>query len=241
MTRSAILILACALSASASLAPDLVGAAEPRPPEQGDTPGAGRGKDGKGRRERDDGRSGTGGTGEGSERRARRDIEGGGGGTRSAEELMRDQPMLEIDWRAGGCGIDGHTRFVAALLSLENRSDLMSLEIWGDAHEYVPYQRVYYYMRVPRAAYVTMFWIGPEKDIFVPFQNLRIPGDRDVKVDPDSIVVPPLGREQWVAVATLEPLPLSCWSTDEGHVAWVQKVKQLPHGVGRWEVRSKTR
>jgi len=204
-----------------------VRAAEPRPPEEA-RPAPGRGKDGKGRRED-------------PERRERRDLEGGAAVVRSALELMRDEPMLELEWRAGGCGIDGHKRFVRALLAMENRSDLMSLEIWGDSHEYVPYQRVYYYMRVPRAAYVTMFWIGPEHDVFVPFQNLKVPADRDVKVDPDSIVVPPLGREQWVAVATLEPVTLTCWTDDAGHLAWVEKVKKLPHGVGRWEVRSKTR
>jgi hypothetical protein len=129
--------------------------------------------------------------------------------------------------------------FVKALLELENPSDLMSLEVWGDSQDYLPYQSVYYFMRVPRAAYVTLFWIGPNQDIFVPFQNLRIPADRDVSVDPDSIIVPPLGREQWVAIATLEPLPLPCVVAEQRHLAWLRKVKSLPHGVGRWEVKSR--
>jgi len=204
----------------------VVHAAEPRPPEG---PEPGRGRDGKARAPRSE-----------PERRERRDIEGGGA-VRTVDELTRDETMLELEWRAGGCGIDGHKRFVKALLGLENDSDVLSLEIWGDTHEYVPFQRVYYYMRVPRASYVTMFWIGPKHDVFVPFQNLRIPADRDVRVDPDSIVVPPLGREQWVAVATLEPVPLECWASDGLHTAWVDMVKSLPHAVGRWEVRSKER
>jgi len=173
------------------------------------------------------------------ERRDRRDPEGGGSAVRSPEELTRAQPMLTLQWRDGGCAIEGHTHFVAELLASDNPSDAMSLEVWGDAHEYVPYQKVYYYLRVPRAAYVTLFWIGPRQDIFVPFQNLRVPADRDVSVDPESIIVPPLGREQWVAVASLEPLPLPCYAAEAAHLGWLQRLRRLPHGVGRWEVWSK--
>lgn len=172
----------------------------------------------------------------------RRDIEGGGASTtevRSIMELTREEKMLELEWRAGGCGIDAHHKFVRALLALENTTQLMSLEVWGDTHEYTPYQRVFYYMRVPRPAYVTLFWIGPKLDVFVPFQNLKIPADRDVRIDPDSIVVPPLGREQWVAIASLEPIPLECVVDEARHLAWIGKLRSVPHGVGRWEVRSK--
>lgn len=170
-------------------------------------------------------------------RRERREIEGGAGGA-SATRLQA-QTELRIEWRQGGCAIEGHARFVKALLATQNQSDAMSLEVWGDAHEYVPFQEVIYYMRVPRAAYVTLFWIGPRQDIFVPFSNLRIPADRDVSVDPDSIVVPPLGREQWVALASLEPIPLPCRVPEREHLAWLERVRAIPHGVGRWEVRSK--
>jgi len=177
------------------------------------------------------------GGGGGEPRRDRRDIEGGDSGG----ALSKGEPMLELVWREGGCSIDGHRTFVKALLALDNVSDAMSLEIWGDAHEYVPYQKVFYYLRVPRVAYITMLWIGPgpNHDIFVPFQNLRIPANRDVSVDPDSIIVPPLGREQWVAVASLEPISLPCYATETDHLSWLQQVRKLPHGVGRWEVRSK--
>lgn len=147
--------------------------------------------------------------------------------------------MLQLVWRDGGCAIEGQRAFVKALLSMDNPSDAMSLELWGDAHEYVPFQKVFYYLRVPRVAYVTVLWIGPDGDIFVPFQNLRIPANRDVSVDPDSIIVPPLGREQWVAVASLEPIGLPCFATETEHLSWLQRLRKLPHGVGRWEVRSK--
>jgi len=202
------------------------GAAEPRPGPEGSPPGL---RPGPAPRRSDD-----------VQRRDRRDIEGGGGGrVRSAEELTRAEPTLMLEWREGGCAIDGHRAFVKSLLGLENPSDAMSLEVWGDAHEYVPYQKVFYYLRVPRTAYVTLFWVGPKQDIFVPFQNLRIPPDRDVSVDPDSIVVPPLGREQWVAVATLEPMPDVCWTSESAHMAWIERMKKLPYGIGRWEVHSK--
>ncbi len=170
--------------------------------------------------------------------RPRRDPEGQSR-ARTADELTRTETELRLVWRDGGCAIEGHRKFVKALLELENPSDLMSLEVWGDSQDYLPYQRVYYFMRVPRAAYVTLFWIGPDQGIFIPFQNLRIPADRDVSVDPDSIIVPPLGREQWVAIATLEPLPLPCDVGEARHLAWLTKVKTLPHGIGRWEVKSR--
>lgn len=165
-------------------------------------------------------------------RRPRRAIEGGGGD-------RPDDKALALEWREGGCAIEGHKRFVKALLASQNPSDAMSLEVWGDSHEYAPFQKVFYYLRVPLAAYVTLFWIGPDLDVFVPFQNLRIPANRDVSVDPDSIVVPPLGREQWVAIATLEPLPLPCYVGEAEHLSWLNAIRKLPHGIGRWEVRSK--
>jgi len=213
------LVLACAL-----VAPHQAPAAEPRPVRQAE------GEDtGRGRRDRQ--------TGDGEPRRDRRSIEGGD----ATSELSKSEPMLSLVWREGGCSIDGHRSFVKALLGLDNTSDAMSLELWGDSHEYVPFQKVFYYLRVPRAAYITMLWIGPgpNHDIFVPFQNLRIPANRDVSVDPDSIIVPPLGREQWVAVASLEPIELPCYATETDHLSWLQRVRKLPHGVGRWEVRSK--
>lgn len=224
--------LGAAVCLALGAAPTAAAPPEPRPAE---------GPDRAPRGGRHDGGPGQPGSGrEGESRRDRRELEGGGGGeVRTKDELTKDEPQLEVHWQAGGCGIDHHGKLVKALLALENESDLMSLEVWGDTHEYLPYQSVYYYMRVPRAAYVTLFWIGPKHDIFIPFQTLRVPADRDVRVDPDSIVVPPLGREQWVAVATLEPLPIDCWGSDEDHVRWVERLKKLPHGVGRWEVRSK--
>lgn len=172
-------------------------------------------------------------------RRPRRELEGGTKRVRTADELTRDERTLAVDWTSGGCAIDGHDTFVQRLLELQNSSDFMSLEVWGDAEEYVPFDRVMYYLRVPRAAYVTLFWIGPKRDVFVSFENLRVPADRDVSVNPDAIVVPPLGREQWVALATLEPFDFPCRGAERDHLAWVGRVVRAPHGVGRWEVMSR--
>jgi len=199
----------------------------PRPALARDRIGVGRGPQPAQRRDADSGLRGT-----------RRDIEGASG-VRRSDERTTSEPMLMLRWREGGCAIDAHRDFVNALLRIENPSDVMSLEVWGDAHEYRPYQQVFYYLRVPRPAYVTLFWIGPRHDIFVPFQNLRIPPDRDVSVDPDSVVVPPLGREQWVALASLEPIVLPCYASEVEHLRWLERLRRLPHGVGRWEVRSK--
>jgi len=168
---------------------------------------------------------------------ARRPIEAGPPGPPAAATEERELHIAPLD--PHGCPLSGYSRLAAALLRLENSSQLMSLEVWGDSHEYAPYQRVIYYLRSPRPVYVTLFWLGPGGDIYVPFSNLRIPANRDVSVDPDSIVVPPLGREQWVAVATLEPLPTPCFAPQERVVAMISGLVGIPSAIGRWEVRSR--
>lgn len=200
----------------------------PRRTDSGGAPDAGP------RGERDGRRSGPDGVGPG-----RRAIEGGGSSVLTSEQLTKTEEMMHMEWRAGGCAIDGESVFVRDLLATQNDTDLMSLELWGDSHEYVPFQKVFYYMRVPRAAYVTLFWIGPRHDVFVPFQNVKVPADRDISIDSDSIIVPPLGREQWVAIATLQPVLIDCDVGQAAHLAYLARVKAIPHGVGRWEVRSK--
>jgi len=140
--------------------------------------------------------------------------------------------------RRDGCQAAGLNRLTAELLSLHNQSDLMSLEVWGDAHAYAPYDRVTFYFRAPRPMYVTLYWIGPEGQVTVPIDNLRIPANRDASVDTGGFIVPPFGREQWVALGTLEPVPLGC-SSEDGLLAGVAGRVKLPHGVGRWEVWSK--
>ncbi|PKN54501.1 MAG: hypothetical protein CVU56_26200 [Deltaproteobacteria bacterium HGW-Deltaproteobacteria-14] len=175
------------------------------------------------------------GTSPGRARFARRPIEGARGA--AAPVTGRELHIAPAD--AHGCPITGYRRLAERLTALENTSQLMSLEVWGDSHEYAPYQRVIYYLRSPRPVYVTLFWLGPVGDIYVPFSNLKIPANRDVSVDPDSVVVPPLGRERWVAVATLEPLPAPCLRSEPELLGVVAGLAAMPYAIGRWEVRSR--
>jgi len=173
----------------------------------------------------------------GRERFGRRGIEGASSPTPAVASARE----LHVELRdAGGCPLTGYPLLVRRLLALKNESQLMSLEVWGDAHEYAPYQEVTYYLRSPRRVFVTLYWIGPDGDIYVPFSNLRVPANRDVSVDADSIIVPPLGREQWVAIATLEPLPRPCGLSETQLLGVAAGLRGMPYAIGRWEVRSKT-
>ncbi|MFO0747658.1 MAG: hypothetical protein U1F43_18630 [Myxococcota bacterium] len=136
------------------------------------------------------------------------------------------------------CDTVGWARVRERLLALENRSSLMSLEVWGDREVYHPGDHVSFFMRSPRGAYVTLWWIGPEGHTVIAMENARIPAERNVLVDTGGVVVPPLGREQWVAIATLEPIPLGCRS----EAAMLQNIERrlaIEHGVAHWDVISR--
>lgn len=137
----------------------------------------------------------------------------------------------------GICHVKDVARLRQRLLELHNTSEAMSLEVWGDTDSYRPHQKVLFHMRVPRAAYVTLYWLAPEGHVTVPLDNVRLPAERDVVIDSGGIIVPPLGREQWVAIATLEPFPVGCTS-EADLIAAVESRLATIHGVGRWEVRS---
>jgi hypothetical protein len=136
------------------------------------------------------------------------------------------------------CRVGFYPAVLRRLLGLRNQSQLVDLEAWGDAANYRPNQKVFFFFRSPRAAYVTLFWIGPHDDMVIPVQNVRIPGQRNVKLHTGGIVVPPLGRERWVAVNTLEPIPIPCQGTEKQVMATLDRIEKIPHGVGRWEVFS---
>jgi hypothetical protein len=175
-------------------------------------------------------------------RHDRRGLDNGGtsrAATVDRDALKRAERLHHVELVDGsGCDLDNHPRLVKALLALRHQSQLMSLEVWGDSHAYRPYQSVTYYMRVPRISYVTLFWLGPKGDAFAPIINLRVPANRNISVDPHSIVVPPLGREQWVAIGTLEPIGFRCAASDQAMVRMLEQTLRLPHAVGRWEVWS---
>ncbi len=137
-----------------------------------------------------------------------------------------------------GCHLRGHTRTRRSLLAWRNTSQLMNLEVWGDTKRYRPGQKVFFFFRSPRDVYVTLFWIGPNGDIVIPLSNTRIEANRDVRIWTGGIVVPPLGRERWVAVSALETMPMRCNQGDSNWLATIKAFKAIPHGVGRWEVHS---
>lgn len=150
---------------------------------------------------------------------------------------LREQP-LELPILSGGCSIRRQPALVERLLGLENTSQALNIEIWGDLRDYNDRQKVLFYMRAPLRMYVTLFWIGPGGEIFVPFDNIAIPDNRNTMVDPDAVIVPPLGHERWVAIATLEPVRLPCGAAESVMLAMVDRAMALPHAIGRWEVWS---
>jgi len=151
---------------------------------------------------------------------------------------VAEEPLLiDLTKVTEGCVVQGYQRLRKRLLGLENVSQIMSLEVWGDIQDYGPYQSALFHLRVPRGSYVTLYWIGPDGSVTVPIENVRIPADRDVTLDPAGIIVPPYGNEQWVAIATLEPMPLGCVSEAVMLAALERRLKAV-HGVGRWAVQS---
>lgn len=151
---------------------------------------------------------------------------------------VAEEPLfVDLTQVTEGCSVRGYGRLRKRLLGLENASQYMSLEVWGDMQDYGPYQKVLFHLRVPRGSYVTLYWIGPEGYITVPIENARIPPERDVTLDTGGIIVPPYGNEQWVAIATLEPMPLGCLAEGVMLAALERRLKAV-HGVGRWSVQS---
>lgn len=151
---------------------------------------------------------------------------------------VEEQPLvMSLRDRMSECHTNGWSKVRAKLLALQNTSQVMSLEIWGDREVYRPGDRVMFHMRSPRGVYVTLWWIGPEGHIVVAMDNARVPAERNVIVDTGGIVVPPLGREQWVAIATLEPVPLGCRS-ETAMLMNIDRRVGLEHGIGRWDVLS---
>lgn len=136
------------------------------------------------------------------------------------------------------CHLKGHKALVRTLLGWRNKSQLMSLELWGDTKRYRPGQKVFFFFRSPRRVYVTLFWIGPNGDVIIPMSNTRIKGNRNVRVWTGGIIVPPLGNERWVAVSTLEPIAMKCRMGEANWLKTIAKFKGMPHGVGRWQVHS---
>jgi hypothetical protein len=136
------------------------------------------------------------------------------------------------------CSLTGAQSLRVKLKSMQNKSQLMSLEVWGDSKKYRPGQRVLFFFRSPRPSFVTLFWLGPQSDVLMPLRNIRIPANQDVKIDSGGIIVPPLGRERWVAINTLERVRFPCYAGERAVLRQLDALDSLPHGVGHWVVDS---
>lgn len=147
---------------------------------------------------------------------------------------------IDVRERDPECHQQGWNAVRERLLALENDSDVMSLELWGDLEAYGPADRVLFALRSPRAVYVTLWWLGPEGHLVVPFANVRIPAERNISIDSGGVIVPPYGRELWVAIATLEPIPLGC-ASEPMMLGGIKQRLDRAHAIGRWEVRSTSR
>lgn len=147
--------------------------------------------------------------------------------------------MLSLrDMSTAACKAQGWSAVRRRLMGVENTSLVTSLELWGDKEVYHVGDEVRFYMRAPRGLYVTLFWLGPEDTLVVVLDNVRIPAERNVTVETNGIIVPPLGTETWVALGTLEPVPIGCRS-EAAMLKNVERRLAMEHGLGRWEVVSR--
>ena len=180
------------------------------------------------------------------DRSGRRPIEGkgnGGGSTTRADEQRKQTTRVVRVTTPSRCGARNASSFRSLLLGLKNpSSEDFYIEVWGNERVFYEYDPVYYFLRSNRDAYVTMFWIGPEGSVFVPFMNFKVEADRDHKLDPSNIIVQPVGFERWRVIATEQPHSLPCRTTDAG---WVSAIRAIQSSVrwaaGHWDVQSKVR
>ena len=188
------------------------------------------------------------GTDDGAATRGRGGIDGDRVGRRgpegsaqlSAEELRaKQQPRVINLISPPRCGLQTGGTFRRALEGLQSSNDRFNVEIWGNKSTFFVLDSIFYFLRSNRAAYVTMFWIGPRGSVFIPFSNLKIEADRDHKIDPRNIIVEPVGLERWRVVATLEPHAFPCRGSASDFVAALDRVRGGLWAAGRWDVWSK--
>ena len=169
--------------------------------------------------------------GSGDDRVGRRPIEDGGGGGSSTINLLN--PLK--------CGVQSAPRCRNALLALKSPSDDFYIEAWGNARIYYVLDDIYYFFRTNERAFVTLFWIGPEGSVFIPFQNLELSPNKNHKIDPNNIIVEPVGLERWRVLATQTPHSLPCTGDADTFLSALRAIQRSgPYAVGRWDVTSKS-
>jgi hypothetical protein len=172
-----------------------------------------------------------------------------GGGSADSKKLTEEEQRKKSQTASfritslSRCGATKPKKFKSQLLALKNpNSDNFYIEVWGNKRTYYTLNEVFYFLRSNKDAYVTMFWIGPEGSVFIPFTNFKVEAHRDHKLDPQNIIVEPVGLEQWRVIATREPHRLPCRVSDEDWVRAIDAIKASgPWAAGRWDVRSKVR
>lgn len=142
---------------------------------------------------------------------------------------------LDIPEQCGGAHMP---QLRAELLALETPDDLFYVELWSDRQEYRINDQVYYYVRSNRAVYATLFWLGPDDGVFMPFTNVALEADRTHRLDPSNIIVEPTGRETWRLVATIEPQRFPCTASEQPLLDELARVRGGFNAVARWEVTS---
>ena len=159
----------------------------------------------------------------------------------SQEELRQKQTEKHINLLTPPrCGGKNTPRFRKALTDITNPNDRFNVEIWGNKQVFFEFDSIFYHLRSNRTAFVTMFWIGPEGSVFIPFSNLKLESNRDHKIDPRNIIVQPVGLERWRIVATLEPHAFPCQTTDAGFTEALKRIQSGNNWAsGRWDVWSK--
>lgn len=153
---------------------------------------------------------------------------------RTARQTTRE---LEIDVPIQ-CGGTDMKSLRAELASMESPDDLFYVELWSDKQTYHVHDEVFYYVRTNRNAYATLFWMGPDDSVFMPFTNVPLEADRTHRLDPDNIIVEPTGREAWRLVVTIEPQRFPCTSDEPALQQELDRVRAGFHAVARWEVTS---
>ena len=157
------------------------------------------------------------------------------------EELERKQQTRQLTILAPPrCGTRHPGRFRTELLNLKSTDPTFTVEVWGNQSVYFTGDSIYYYLRSSRTAYVTLFWIGPEGSVFIPFINVKVEANRDHRIDPRNLIVEPVGAERWRVIATLQPHTLPCGEYGNFSAA-LRRIQQGKWAGGIWDVESRVR
>ena len=156
------------------------------------------------------------------------------------EQKRKEQTKVVTLVFPPSCGSRNAPEFRERLLKLKNPNDAFNVEVWGNQRVYYVNDSIEYYIRSNRTAYVSLFWIGPEGSVFIPFGNLRVEANRDHRINPRNIIVEPVGLERWRVIATLEPHFFPCRGGSSGfNTAHHQLQDEGLWAIGRWDVLSK--